>query len=108
MMAPRGFQHNLYSLYSFTDNQYIWLSCQRAHAEGHGNPTESDNKLYLGSEVICNDLTICGWKYIADQRLETNESVGYMHDADYYETVIPTDRLADIEAALLDLAEAIL
>jgi len=76
-------------------------------SHGRGNPIESNNKLYLGSDVICNDLSICGWKYIADQVLEQNET-GFVHDADYYETVTPTDRLADIEAALLDLAEAIL
>jgi len=75
---------------------------------GQGSPTESDNKLYLGDTAICNNLTICDWKYIADQRLEQDENGAYIHDADYYETVTPTDRLADIEAALLDLAEAIL
>lgn len=77
------------------------------YSYGQGSPTESDNKLYLGDTAICNNLTICGWKYIADQRLEQDEN-GFVHDADYYETVTPTDRLADIEAALLDLAEAIL
>jgi len=77
------------------------------YSYGQGSPTESDNKLYLGSEVICNDLSICSWKYIADQVLEQNET-GFVRDADYYETITPTDRLADIEAALLDLAEAIL
>jgi len=75
---------------------------------GQGTPTESGNKLYLSDTVICNDLGICGWKYIADQRLEMDGEGSYLHDADYYEAVTPTDRLADIEAALLDLAEAIL
>ena len=78
------------------------------YSYGVGNPTESDNKLILNGNPICNDLSVCGWKYIADQRLETDENGAYLHDADYYETVTPTDRLADIEAALLDLAEAIL
>ena len=78
------------------------------YSYGVGNPTESGNKLYLGNTIICNDLTVCDWKYIADQRLEQDENGAYLHDADYYETVTPTDRLADIEAALLDLAEAIL
>lgn len=59
-----------------------------------------------------NDTTTCAadveWKYIADQVLERDEYGAYLHDADYYEAVTPTDRLADIEAALLDLAEAIL
>ena len=77
------------------------------YSYGAGNPTESENKLILNGNPICNDLSVCGWKYIADQRLETDEN-GYVHDADYYETITPTDRLADIEAALLDLAEAIL
>ena len=77
------------------------------YSYGVGNPTESDNKLILNGNPICNDMTACGWKYIADQVLEQDEN-GFVHDADYYETVTPTDRLADIEAALLDLAEAIL
>ena len=74
---------------------------------GQGNPIEMGNLLVLGSETICNDLNICGWKCIADQVLEQNET-GFVRDADYYETITPTDRLADIEAALLDLAEAML
>ena len=74
---------------------------------GQGNPIEMGNLLVLGSETICNDMTACGWKYIADQRLEQDEN-GFVHGADYYEEITPTDRLADIEAALLDLAEAIL
>ena len=74
---------------------------------GQGTPIEMGNLLVLGSETICRDMTICGWKYITDQVLEQDET-GFVHDADYYETVTPTDRLADIEAALLDLAEAIL
>jgi len=76
-------------------------------SHGQGTPTESGNKLYLADTVICNDLSKCGWKYIADQRLEQDEN-GFVHGADYYEEITPTDRLADIEAALLDLAEAIL
>ena len=78
------------------------------YSYGAGNPTESDNKLILSGNPICNDLTVCDWKYIADQRLEQDENGAYLHDADYYEAVTPTDRLADIESALLDLAEAIL
>lgn len=74
---------------------------------GQGTPIEMGNLLVLGSETICRDMTICGWKYIADQRLEQDEN-GFVHGADYYEAVTPTDRLADIEAALLDLAEAML
>lgn len=77
---------------------------------GQGTPTESDNKLYLDSDVICNDLSICGWKYIADQRLETNESVGYLHDADYYAEVTKPitveelkEQLAATNAILLDI-----
>lgn len=77
------------------------------YSYGAGNPTESENKLILNGNPICNDLSVCGWKYIADQVLEQDET-GFVHNADYYETVTPTDRLADIEAALLDLAEAIL
>lgn len=72
---------------------------------GVGNPTETNNKLYIGSEVICNSLTICDWKYIADQVLEQNET-GFVRDADYYETVYPLpsaeSRLAAIEMYLLE------
>ena len=74
---------------------------------GQGNPVQMGNLLVLGSETICRDMTICGWKYIADQRLEQDEN-GFVHGADYYEEITPIDRLADIESALLDLAEAIL
>lgn len=77
------------------------------YSYGAGNPTESENKLILNGNPICNDLSVCGWKYITDQVLEQDET-GFVHNADYYETITPTDRLADIEAALLDLAEAIL
>lgn len=72
---------------------------------GQGTPTESQNKLYLGSAVICNDLNACGWKYIDDQVLEQDER-GFVHDADYYEAFepLPTaeSRLAAIEMYLLE------
>lgn len=75
---------------------------------GHGIPTESGNVLYLGSEAICNDLSRCGWKYIADQKLERDET-GIVHDADYYETVTPgpteAERLATVEDLLAALVE---
>lgn len=66
---------------------------------GTGTPSVSGNKLYLGSTVICNDLSICGWKYIADQQLEQGET-GFAHDADYYaeETNISLEqRIAALE-----------
>lgn len=73
---------------------------------GSGTPIESVNALYLGSEVICNDLSICGWKYIEDQQLEKNES-GFIHDADYYPEVTPVksleEQIADIRAALFEM-----
>ncbi len=75
---------------------------------GFGAVTTVNGTLHIDGR----DTTTCAadvqWKYIADQRLEQDENGAYLHDADYYETVTPTDRLADIEAALLDLAEAIL
>jgi hypothetical protein len=75
---------------------------------GQGTPTESENKLYLGDTVICNDLSICDWKYIEEQVLEQDEG-GFVHDADYYPPVTPpTDRLAAVEMALLELGEAML
>ena len=72
------------------------------YSYGQGNPTESGNKLKLGAETICNDLTICGWKYIDNQRLEQDES-GFVHDADYYEAVTPAPSLQDQIDAILEL-----
>ena len=75
------------------------------YSYGSGNPIESENKLFLGNAIICNDLTVCDWKYIADQRLEQDEN-GFVHDADYYEAFepLPTaeSRLAAIEMYLLE------
>lgn len=56
------------------------------------------------------DTTTCaadvGWKYIADQRLETDENGAYLHDADYYEAIEPLpdsdSRIAAIEMYLLE------
>ena len=80
------------------------------YSYGVGNPTESGNKLYLGNTIICNDLTVCDWKYIADQRLEQDENGAYLHDADYYiEIPAPVtiedlkEQLAATNAVLLDL-----
>lgn len=73
---------------------------------GKGLPMESNGKLYLGSDVICNDLSICGWKYIEEQTLEQNES-GFVHIADYYAEVAPVksleEQIADIRAALFEM-----
>ena len=76
---------------------------------GQGNPIEMGNLLVLGSETICNDMTACGWKYIADQVLEQDEN-GFVHDADYYiEIPAPVtiedlkEQLAATNAVLLDL-----
>ena len=75
---------------------------------GFGAVTTVNGTLHIDGRDTTTCAADVGWKYIADQRLETDENGAYLHDADYYETVTPTDRLADIEAALLDLAEAIL
>ena len=76
---------------------------------GQGNPIEMGNLLVLGSETICNDMTACGWKYIADQRLEQDEN-GFVHGADYYdESTKPAtieelqEQLAATNAVLLDI-----
>lgn len=75
-------------------------------SSGRGTPTESQNKLYLGTEVICNDLTKCSWKFIADQPLETTDEGYYEHTADYYDSItqVPSneDRLAAVEQYLLE------
>lgn len=77
---------------------------------GQGTPMEMGNLLVLGSETICNDLSVCWWKYIADQRLETDENGSYLHDADYYEEIdTPVtieelkEQLAATNAILLDM-----
>lgn len=77
---------------------------------GQGTPIEMGNLLVLGSETICRNLTVCGWKHIADQRLETNDEGDYLHNADYYEEIeIPVtieelkEQLAATNAILLDM-----
>lgn len=76
---------------------------------GQGNPVQMGNLLVLGSETICRNLTTCGWKYIADQRLEQDEN-GFVHDADYYEEAVNPatieelqEQLAATNAILLDM-----
>lgn len=76
---------------------------KRILSYGQGTPTESENKLYLGSDVVCNDLSICGWKYIADQVLDRDEYGAYLHDADYYEEIIPEPSLQDQIDTILEL-----
>lgn len=73
------------------------------YSYGSGNPIESENKLYLGNAIICNDLSKCGWKYIADQRLETDETGAYLHDADYYAEITPAPSLQDQIDAIVEL-----
>ena len=77
---------------------------------GQGNPVQMGNLLVLGSETICRNLTTCGWKYIADQRLETDETGAYLHDVDYYDEIeMPVtiaelqEQLAATNAVLLDI-----
>lgn len=76
------------------------------YSYGVGNPTESGNKLYLGNTIICNDLTVCDWKYIADQRLEQDEN-GFVHGADYYEELMPSlpdsSRIAALEQMIIEM-----
>ncbi len=73
---------------------------------GYGSPIEQEGKLYLKNNIICNDLTICGWKYIEDQAIESDEFGRYLYDADHYEEVEslpdPETRLAAIEQYLLE------
>lgn len=77
---------------------------------GQGKPIQMGNLLVLGSETICRDLTVCGWKFIADQRLETDDEGNYLHNADYYdeiETPVTVEELkaqiAATNAILLDV-----
>jgi hypothetical protein len=75
---------------------------KRILSYGFGTPTESAGKLYLGSEAICNSLTICGWKYIADQKLEQDDT-GFVYDADHYEEIAPEPTLQEQIDALVML-----
>jgi len=74
---------------------------------GFGEVTTVNGTLHIDGRDTTTCAADVSWKYIADQVLERGDA-GFVHDADYYDAVTPTDRLADIEAALLDLAEAIL
>ena len=74
---------------------------------GFGAVTTVNGTLHIDGRDTTTNAGDVNWKYIADQRLEQDEN-GFVHGADYYEEITPTDRLADIEAALLDLAGAIL
>jgi hypothetical protein len=78
---------------------------------GFGAVTTVNGSLHIDG----NDTTTCAadvqWKYIADQVLERNESGEYIHDADYYETSIPTPSTAsqidDCYDGILALADMI-
>ena len=72
------------------------------YSYGAGNPTESENKLILNGNPICNDLSVCGWKYITDQVLEQDET-GFVHNADYYDELTPQPTLQDQIDAILEL-----
>jgi hypothetical protein len=73
---------------------------------GFGAVTTVNGTLHIDGR----DTTTCAadvlWKYIADQRLETDENGAYLHDADYYEALepLPTadSRIAAIEMYLLE------
>ena len=72
---------------------------------GFDSVTVTGGKAYVGTVLMLNRLDGIEWKYIAEQRLEQDEN-GYVHDADYYETVDPLpsseSRLAAIEMYLLE------
>lgn len=70
---------------------------------GSGTTTESGGKLYLGPNVVCNDLSICGWKYIADQVLECDADGAYVYDSDHYDAITPPPSLQEQIDALLEL-----
>lgn len=59
---------------------------KQIHSYGIGKVEEYNGKLYSGEIIVCNDLDICGWKYIDTQKLEYS-TTGFLHDADYYQDI---------------------
>jgi hypothetical protein len=64
---------------------------------GYGTPTESNNKLYLNNEIICNDLNACAWKHITDQPIEQDEFNIFIYKSDYYDEVSPPQSIEELE-----------
>jgi len=69
------------------------------YSHGSGTPEETGTKLYLDGRCICNDLSVCDWKKIADQRLEQDEN-GFVRDADYYDEDVSPSYQDQIDAIL--------
>lgn len=65
----------------------------------------TNGKMYVGDVLMINDTTGISYKYVEDQVLGQDEN-GYVHDADYYETITPPpsdeERLAAVEQYLLE------
>jgi len=72
---------------------------------GFGAVTTANGTLHIDGRDTTTCAADVNWKYIADQVLEQDEN-GFVHDADYYETVDPLpsaeSRLAAIEMYLLE------
>lgn len=73
---------------------------------GFGAVTTVNGTLHIDGMDTTTNAGDVNWKYIADQRLETDENGAYLHDADYYEALepLPTadSRIAAIEMYLLE------
>lgn len=73
---------------------------------GFGIVSEKDGEYWIDDWNTTTKVSDVSWKYIADQRLETDEDGAYLHNADYYEAFepLPTaeSRLAAIEMYLLE------
>lgn len=75
-----------------------------------GAVSEMDGEYWIDDWNTTTRASDVGWKYIADQRLETDEDGAYLYDADYYaEATKPVtieelqEQLASTNAILLDL-----
>lgn len=55
---------------------------------GFGAVTEINGTLHIDGRDTTTCANDVAWKYIAEQILEQNEN-GFVHAADYYETITP-------------------
>ena len=73
---------------------------------GFGSVSELNGEYWIDGWNTTTKTSDVQWKYIDEQKLETDESGAYLHGADYYETVDPLpsaeSRLAAIEMYLLE------
>lgn len=71
------------------------------HLIGFSTILTASNKYIVAGQVICNAIANIEWKYIADQRLETDDEGNYLYNADYY---LPVEKPLTIEELQEQLA----